>query len=439
MPWERLAQCVTHLNRKGVFLEHGRENALAGAKAVVEMEKVRRRSKNDISRDLLSLLLATSGARCTDPRDKLYAILNLVTDQEGPLLSSRTLRVEVDYEAEAGKVYQRFAAACISMGDLRVLSCVSPHRCSASNHMENIPSWVPDWTAIDNDTPFVLLNQTTAFPTSDRLYSERLPEITEEGILLLPCVTIDYVQGVVPTTSFAKTPLVKPWSPADYESLQRTLEWLRASHDLVQSQANKTLDEMLVYEALGMAVTASLTGNCQPVATDRYYPWLLQYVEFLEATTDNFLTGQLPQEERQDARLPLELILSKGDAVPPSSLSKRNTPTSMFSTTITTTTSKLLAAIEASIYMWSSKRLLGVTQLGRVVLVPKGTREGDRIVLPTGSSMPLVLRYDEERELYTLLGEAFVHDIMNGDLVRRFKDTHTAMEDCPYYATLAIC
>ena len=110
----------------------------------------------------------------------------------------------------------------------------------------------------------------------------------------------------------------------------------------------------------------------------------------------------------------------------------------MSSTTITTTTSQLLAAIEASIYMWSSKRLLGVTQLGRVVLVPKGTREGDRIVLPTGSAMPLVLRYDDERGYNTLLGEAFVHDIMNGNLVRRLKETHAAMDDCPYYATLAI-
>ncbi|KAK7993586.1 hypothetical protein PG989_006967 [Apiospora arundinis] len=434
IPWDRLAQSIMHLNCKGVFLEHTRERSPAGVKAVVEMEKVRRGSKDRLSRDLISLLLATSEAQCTDPRDKIYAILNLVTEVDGPLGSGRALRVEVDYEAEAGKVYQRFATTSISMGDLRVLSCVSQHRYSTSNHMENVPSWVPDWTAVENDTPFILLNLTAAFPTSDRLYSENPPEVTDEGVLLLPCITIDYVQGVVPTTAFTKTPLVKPWSPDDYESLQRTLEWLRASQDLVQTHANESLIEMPIYEALCIAITASLTGNSRPATTEQYVQWFLQYRGFLEATADSFLSRRLPQQQEnsQATALPLEISTRSNDDPAISSSSSTST------TIMTTTTSKLLAAIEASIYMWSSKRLLGVTQLGRVVLVPKGTQEGDRIVLPTGSVVPLVLRYDEERGFYTLLGEAFVHDVMNGDLVRRFKETHTTMEDSPYYATLAI-
>ncbi|KAK8079011.1 hypothetical protein PG994_002818 [Apiospora phragmitis] len=336
------------------------------------MEKVRQGPVEQVSRDLISTLLATSAARCTDLRDKIYAILNLVTEDD-PLRCGRPLRIEVDYEAEAGKVYQRLAASCIATGDLHVLSCVSQHRCSASNHMENIPSWVPDWTAVDNDTPFILLNLSMAFPASDRLYSQHPLEVTDEGVLLLPCVTVDWVQGVVPTTAFTKTPLFKPWSPGDYESLQRTLQWLRASQDLVQAHTNESRNEVPIYEALCMAITASLTGNCQPVTTERYDQCFQQYRDFLEATSENFFRGQPPQENQ--AELPLDIMRSD-DLV-----SSRCTSTSA---TITTTTSELLAAIEASIYMWSSKRLLWVTQLGRVVLVPKKTQEGDEIMLATG-------------------------------------------------------
>lgn len=278
-----------NLHRKGVFVEHAKGNVPAGVKAVVEMERARQDPTEHVSRDLISLLLATSAARCTDPRDKIYAILNLVTEDD-PLRCGQPLRVEVDYEAETGKVYQRLAERCIATGDLRILSCVSRHRCSASNHMDNIPSWVPDWTAVDNDTPFILLNLSSAFPTSDRLYSRAPPEITDEGVLLLPCVTVDWVQGVVPTTAFTKTPLIRPLSAGDYESLQRTLEWLRASQELVQAHTNGTQNAVPVYEALCIAITASLTGDSQPAATKRYAELFSHYQEFLETTTNNFLS-----------------------------------------------------------------------------------------------------------------------------------------------------
>ncbi|KAK8112805.1 hypothetical protein PG984_013331 [Apiospora sp. TS-2023a] len=374
IPWDRLAQSVMHLNRKGVFIEHAKGNVPAGIKAVVEMERARQGVTEHASRDLISTLLATSAALCTDPRDKIYAILNLVTEDD-PLKCGRPLRVDIDYEAETGKVYQRLAASYIARGDLRILSCVSRHLCSASNHMENIPSWVPDWTAVENDTPFILLNLSSAFPTSDRLYSQNPPEITDEGVLLLPCVTVDWVQGVVPTTALTKTPLIRPLSADDYESLQRTLEWLRASRDLVQAYINDTQNKVPIYEALCMAITASLTGDSQPAATEQYAELFLQYQEFLETTTNNFLSGWATQANQPALQLD---FLHSDDTISPFEGKS-------ISTTITTTTSELLAAIEASIYMWSSKRLLGVTQPGRVVLVPKGTREGDRVVLPTGS------------------------------------------------------
>lgn len=99
----------------------------------------------------------------------------------------------------------------------------------------------------------------------------------------------------------------------------------------------------------------------------------------------------------------------------------------------------IIPEVESSIYLWSSKRLFGITKGGRAVLVPQGTREGDRIVLPAFSVVPLVVRQSgEEPCAGTLLGEAFVHDVMGGEFVEAFNRAHGRIEECSYYAVWMI-
>ncbi|KAJ0118422.1 hypothetical protein J7T55_009205 [Diaporthe amygdali] len=74
---------------------------------------------------------------CKDPRDRIYAVLNLL----GPL-ERRHLRIRPDYEMPAAKVYRELVRRMIGvLGDLTILE-----ECEANAEGDrSLPSWVPNW------------------------------------------------------------------------------------------------------------------------------------------------------------------------------------------------------------------------------------------------------------------------------------------------------
>jgi hypothetical protein len=53
-----------------------------------------------------------------------------------------------------------------------------------------------------------------------------------------------------------------------------------------------------------------------------------------------------------------------------------------------------------------------IGQMHRFALVPEGTRKGDKIVVCTGARVPLVLRQTSTRKEYQIVGECYIHGIM---------------------------
>ncbi|KAI9855416.1 MAG: hypothetical protein M1813_009791 [Trichoglossum hirsutum] len=84
---------------------------------------------------LTSLLHATRHCSATDPRDKVFALFNLIKDS-----SQRPFKV--DYSMSVQTVFRRVATRSIlEEGSLSILSYVT-----GKSRLPNIPSWVPDWT-----------------------------------------------------------------------------------------------------------------------------------------------------------------------------------------------------------------------------------------------------------------------------------------------------
>lgn len=119
----------------------GQLNALydGSMRTLQYISEKRRESKGFRPIHTYAVLSRIRYSRASDPRDLLYAPLQL-TDDAGI--------IPADYSVSARTVYTQFAAAMIRKHDnLEILGCVR-----AQNDFE-LPSWVPDWTSGDPHHP----------------------------------------------------------------------------------------------------------------------------------------------------------------------------------------------------------------------------------------------------------------------------------------------
>ena len=61
-------------------------------------------------------------------------------------------------------------------------------------------------------------------------------------------------------------------------------------------------------------------------------------------------------------------------------------------------------------------RRLGVTAKRYLGLFPQGAQVGDHVCVFTGACVPFVIRRHETENKYQLIGECYVHGIMDGEV-----------------------
>jgi hypothetical protein len=81
--------------------------------------------------DMLRVLVSTKFKTCSDPRDKLFAILGLTGDISD---------VQVDYSLPVAEVYRTWSLKHMQ----RTKSLDIFGACQNPNRSSNLPSWVPD-------------------------------------------------------------------------------------------------------------------------------------------------------------------------------------------------------------------------------------------------------------------------------------------------------
>ncbi|KAH8645799.1 heterokaryon incompatibility protein-domain-containing protein [Xylariales sp. PMI_506] len=399
--WSTLASIFRYLDHKGIVLERftwGRGLASVGVRALIAMDRYRQLTQNGAPRDLISILLATSGSDCTDLHDKIYAVQSLATADGAPLL-------EPDYRISAAEAFKLLAVRCIQSGHLEILSCSERQDVWPLQELSGLPSWVPDWTRVENTTPFALwrINSTTLRQGTHRraeLFPESCPlncslpiQVTEDSVLLLPALFVDRISALAAPSSFTKTPFSKKWRSWDYFALSKNRDWILECESLGSRGAGRSAPA-----ELWKVLTASLDGNARP-APENFPKAFREYRRYLDV---------VDAWRRDDPEAMSELKHRPLD-VP------------------------LITAIESSLHMWSSRRRFAVTESGRMVLAPKRSREGDVIVLPAWYAIPLVLRpIDDAR--YELVGEAYVEDVMSGKFSSEINKGYAEAEaSCPLF------
>ncbi|KAM5349203.1 hypothetical protein ACJ41O_009026 [Fusarium nematophilum] len=368
-PWEvyleaseLLRACKEDLTR-GFHLEQGRQalskNWVTYSACLVDLGPSTLRSLHSLhtagEADLFSCLLLCADKSCRDPRDKLYALLGILSE------SDRS-QFHVNYKLDPRDVYIDIVDYVISKTDRLDIICCAANPVFAENiHM--LPSWVPDWSRLSswrrplNEIPNTRFNAARDTLASSRLFGQRR-KLSITGIIL---GTADVVGVGIET------------SPSTSAYLMAFLQWYWA----FSSQKSPASD----FDHAAFCRTVSLGRFKYPgyTARDMVGPTYQVFTRLLS--------------ERYGAFKPDETMQRYVEATPELSLDK-----------ITHAIEDFKTAMQGRIFV--------MTVSGLFCLASDNVTANDIVCVAYGCSTPIVLRMHGEE--FRFVGECYVDGYMEG-------------------------
>jgi hypothetical protein len=356
VPWEIVPSVLTRL-RDPLFTVNSMESSQSrrSQESILAMESAKRSVNGTASLSLFEILSATAFNECTDPRDKVFAVLGLAKDwlEKGGL--------EPDYRTSTAEdIFKRFAMWDVKKnGKIRILSYGT-----GVHQSPTMPSWTPDWTKIENADPFSRYSERTMFSSSknklvDAWYSDHGRVLNIIGEI------VDSVEliGLVPQFSRV-TDMISSWSEKNEERLKEVQVWLQDCHNHATDTGERMTKRR--FEEFWRTMTCSLTADAYP-APEEYEGYFSKYLEFIMSQLPNLVAGNKQLATQTPPRATVNFN-SKALDVNTHSL------------------------IESSLEKWSSRRRFCVTSKGRLACVPNLAQKGDVICVLYGGEVPYVLR-----------------------------------------------
>jgi len=336
----------------------------------------------------LDVLQIGKSLSATDPRDHIYAFLGnpLASSNEGKLL------LEPDYDKDERNVYFEIACALLkSRYESPYVLCFVQHSSADEVTGSNGPSWIPRWRKIETgSTPFFSIgNIGLAHMTGGSV--NRLQYRVHRGF---------GVEGLLTLQGFV------------FDHLTWTSELLKSENFAINPDlwdAELRTSRKLYIEVLWNYVLAAFKqcrGPTELLELSRYHN------DFSLTLVTGYNNSRFihPREHRKRFKAYLKAlhrVCYSKEQTRPALLSDKE-------------------ACNASRYAVDtrncSNRRLAVTRLGRFTLVPQFAQPGDLCCTFLGMVTPFVIRSaamqsDGESKCYHLVGEAYVHGVMNGELV----------------------
>lgn len=320
----------------------------------------------------------------------MYGVLSLARDyipRRGDLADEASVAVlGPDYTIRTSEAFLRLAIWGIQVyGAPDVLSCTSRTDVEPLSELQGLPSWVPDWTRIDNNMPFARYKFC-------HISQHEAPFVCDEPVIIhglnleIPALYIDRVAHVGCKSQCKKTPLGKLWEEEDEgpskvmlrihkwsdetaRAMGSALAWIYDCERLASLACGEQMSPSDSSRQIWRTLTAGMNGKGQTTSEDFGHHFQM-YRDFLEACIRVHNLGG------SDMMVPRSQIDTVGQ-------------------------------VEEALHMWSWKRRFATTKNGFTVLVPNQTLEGDIIVLAANSKVPHVLRPRSDGS-YTVLGEAYL-------------------------------
>lgn len=322
-----------------------------------------------LSIPFVQLLALTRQFEAKDPRDRIFGLLGLPTNDSDP--DQGRLFIEPDYNISTKETYKSLALKVFDQDrNCDILSSVQ----HGDTLDLDFPSWVPRWDKVhalvicasDSETTFNACGRCTLPPNAGymRLYqnNERDDATTiSYDCLNLQGLTVDQISYLLPIPANLPT-----------NSTHVTTIMEQVGEEFVASQAREDPKRLSFTFTAGKDWYGTLTKD---------HPQ--QLADFKAALSSVLSPGKV-DEATKDFHLPLDY---KDDA----------------------------DRFHQSASNACKGRTLFFAKGGRLGLGPMAMQEGDSLCVLFGGSVPYILR--AEGDCYRLVGECYVYDLMNGEAV----------------------
>lgn len=385
--------------------------------------------------NLIAIMASLGNHSATDSRDRIYSVLGLITEQDRALIGPAEYSTEV--RQQFAKLVHSFWTVHGSLDVVCFVHLFSREAAASDSGSDNaVPTWAPDWrTTIDFTSPVPLMASQSASEhignfrplrstrwkaiydapgsqlrkKADVVFSGDLKELQCDGVVL---DTIHGLGGldkqelrcqsfVCSDNGHTLLQSEEPQRSAPRAAMQ-PMDWLEA---IARSLVINRQDKYLCFQAPVHYVTDFLF-LCHTCVDGDPVDWTFStWFEY----NRHLRFGHYTLEELIDQ------VPSDVSSPPPTLHRPSSHPTHLMNDKLDTFLSRFHDIVR------KKARRLMITENGIVGMAPCRARPGDVVAILFGCSIPLVLRKDAPQGGWQVVGEAYAHGFMNGEITTLVK------------------
>lgn len=371
--WDTLAEVVVTIETNGLSrlilqnTDNGEDDpdapgGLLNTACVYAMKKMKN-MRQPI--DLQFALIYCLRFKATDPRDKLFALLGLATDADDPVLRP-------NYRASVREVFTASSRYMMTTNkSLRILHIAG---IGWSRQILDLPSWVPDWSAPHRVTIFGDMVDNAGYRASASLPSNVKAGPGPDSITL-KAIFIDTMHVCIPQPDVTLSWRLTYARSNEYRhAMVAWIDQLRAAVDSSSHYAQNGFDKS---DVLWRALIANTIRPGLP-AREEYRHFFKSWLLFHHQPAADGNDGSIEKDTWDEAW---------------------------------TFNGPFSDAMEARVIFTTKRGLIGIG--------PPYMQSGDLICIIIGAQTPFLVRKvisaTEQAPMYEVVGDCYVHGLMNGE------------------------
>ncbi|KAF4457612.1 hypothetical protein F53441_485 [Fusarium austroafricanum] len=358
---------------------------------------------------LMDVLVRFREMDSTDPRDKIFGLLGLVTENHG---------IKVDYTLSVRQLYRQTALSIINLsGNLDIL-CQNPFerregpRIFQQAHSQNeLPSWAPEFDSEHEDCVAILFAQRDIFNAGIKSCETPCRLVPGEDILIL--------RGTILGTI---GPIRRPGSKSNHVAKPRDFMKNYLDEDAIMNSENHLYAPMVGSKKISTGETL-MRAFWRTMVRDCTIPPRMRRLRAAEIDRlDTVNQGELQYEHGyhvKSYRLTGNLYSRSAFSYDPGEdVDLEQLDQDVVADSVDW---DMMACGWKERVSLAANFMFAVTDNGLFLMARPHVMEGDVVVVLDGGKVPMVLRKIETKdgiedgEVYRIVGSAYVHGFMDGE------------------------